>query len=501
MTKSRFIRHSLCPLPLALIFTMLTACGGSSIVGGNVATAPDMQPNSIDTGNSPTDGADNTGGDTGPNVTDGNTRNNGVEAPDEPFNIMEALQQEGQFNTLISVLQSTELDTLLSDTSRQLTLFAPSDAAFEQLPANELDALLDDQERLRNLLLYHVLIGEFATPALSALAQPQLDSAADIPLTLTVNGDNVRVNDVPVRSADLQSGNGFIHVIDRVLIPEETLQPTQLDVVETIASTDNLSIFSQMITASALDTILTAPEANFTIFAPSDEAFDELDQNELDSLLSDPVALQDIVLYHVISNAELSVVTFDGLAGTTLSTDSNAPLAVTRAGDDFYINLSRVISADLAATNGIVHTIDTILTPAATTASAGTIMNLLSTDTRFSMLTAGLQATLLAPVLDSTGSNFTVFAPTDAAFAALGSDAANEALGDTALLLGHLLPSVALDSVSAFAASGTSLVTPSGSSLELQIVDNTLRVNNAAVIEFDLNTDNGVVHVIDAVIQ
>jgi uncharacterized surface protein with fasciclin (FAS1) repeats len=121
----------------------------------------------------------------------------------------------GSFNTLVTAVQAAGLEQTLA-TGGPFTIFAPTDAAFAALPADTLDALLQDPDALKDILLYHVVSGEvLASQVVNLTTATTLQGG-----TLTIDATSgVRVNDATVVQTDVLASNGVIHVIDKVLIP------------------------------------------------------------------------------------------------------------------------------------------------------------------------------------------------------------------------------------------------------------------------------------------
>jgi uncharacterized surface protein with fasciclin (FAS1) repeats len=130
--------------------------------------------------------------------------------------IVETAQAAGQFNTLLTAAtQAGLVDTLQGD--GPLTVFAPTDEAFAKVPEETLAALLRDQAKLKEVLLYHVVPGK-----VMAADAVKLDSAETVqgqPFTIQARGGKVMINDAQVIQADIAARNGVIHVIDAVLLP------------------------------------------------------------------------------------------------------------------------------------------------------------------------------------------------------------------------------------------------------------------------------------------
>ena len=143
-------------------------------------------------------------------------------APAEPeppaATIVDIAVGDGRFETLVAALQAADLvETLQGD--GPFTVFAPTDDAFAKLPEGTVAALLEDIPALTDILLYHVVAG-----TVMAADVVKLDAATTVQggaVTITVDGDTVRVNDAQVVITDIQASNGVIHVIDTVLLPPQ----------------------------------------------------------------------------------------------------------------------------------------------------------------------------------------------------------------------------------------------------------------------------------------
>ena len=140
-------------------------------------------------------------------------------APDDAAaeaNIVETAVAAGDFTTLVTAVEAADLAGTLSGEG-PYTVFAPTDAAFEALPAGTLDDLLADPEALANVLTYHVVDGDVMAADLSD--GMEVEALNGETLTITIDGDTVKVNDATVTTADIVTSNGVIHVIDTVLVP------------------------------------------------------------------------------------------------------------------------------------------------------------------------------------------------------------------------------------------------------------------------------------------
>lgn len=132
--------------------------------------------------------------------------------------IVATAKASGQFTTFLKAAEATNLTSLLRD-NKNLTVFAPTDAAFAALPAGELDKLMlpENKAQLQKVLIYHVInakvpASEFkgATRKAATVAGPSVELAG---------GATLKVNDAEIVQADVMATNGVIHVVDKVLMP------------------------------------------------------------------------------------------------------------------------------------------------------------------------------------------------------------------------------------------------------------------------------------------
>lgn len=139
-------------------------------------------------------------------------------------NVVETLDEEGNFEMLIEALETAGLLETLQVDQGPLTLFAPTDEAFEQLPQEERDQILQNPAELQNLLAYHVVPA--AAMGSEELAQSgQAESALGIPLEIQAAEDHVMVEGAEAADTDLDAANGVIHAVNEVLTPPEAPAP------------------------------------------------------------------------------------------------------------------------------------------------------------------------------------------------------------------------------------------------------------------------------------
>jgi uncharacterized surface protein with fasciclin (FAS1) repeats len=134
------------------------------------------------------------------------------------MNIVDTAVSAGNFNTLVAAVKAADLVETLTGTG-PFTVFAPTDEAFAALPAGTVDDLLkpENKAKLAEILTYHVVSGKVMSTDLSDGMTPKTVNGK--PVTIHTEG-GVKVNEATVSTADIDTDNGVIHVIDAVLLPK-----------------------------------------------------------------------------------------------------------------------------------------------------------------------------------------------------------------------------------------------------------------------------------------
>jgi uncharacterized surface protein with fasciclin (FAS1) repeats len=271
----------------------------------------------------------------------------------------------------------------------------------------------------------------------------------------------------------------------------------QISVVDVIVNSPDHNTLEVAVIAAELADDLSG-SGPFTVFAPTDAAFAALPAGVVDALLVDPTGtLAQILLYHVVAGQALSASLSDGQTITTLQGED---ITVTIGMNGVMINGATVVVADILADNGVVHVIDAVLLPPAPEPTTTVVDVIVNSDVH-NTLEAAVVAAGLVETLSGTGP-FTVFAPTDNAFAALPAGTIETLLADptgalTQILLYHVVGAQAL---STDLTNGQTVATLQGQTVTVTINAEGVFINNAQVTVADIVTDNGVVHVIDAVL-
>ena len=176
-------------------------------------------------------------------------------------------------------------------------------------------------------------------------------------ITVTINANGVFIDNAQVILADLVADNGVVHVIDAVLLP-----PAQSVTIYDVVSNSSIhTTLKTAINACSLDGTLSGP-GPFTLFAPTDAAFDLLPAGTVAALLNDIPQLTDILLHHVVADSVMSAMLSNGQIVNTL----NGNVTVSTTMGTVYIDNAMVTVADIVAENGVVHVIDAVLLPNST---------------------------------------------------------------------------------------------------------------------------------------
>ena len=325
-------------------------------------------------------------------------------------------------------------------------------------------------------------------------------------------------------------------VVEPVVEPEVVEVTALMNIVETAVAAGNFNTLVAAVEAAGLAEVLSS-DGPFTVFAPTDDAFALL--GEID--LEDVEALTRILTYHVVAGEYMAEEVADMVTITTLE---GSDLTVEVTDEGVRVNGALVILADVVCSNGVIHVIDAVLIPleeAEVTEVAEpevvepvvepevvepvvepevvepvvepevvepvveppvevpALLNIVETAVaagNFNALVAAVEAAGLAEVLSSDGP-FTVFAPTDDAFALLGEIDLEDVEALARILTYHVADGNYMAEDVAIMATITTL---EGSDLTVEVTDEGVRVNGALVILADVVCSNGVIHVIDAVL-
>lgn len=278
------------------------------------------------------------------------------------------------------------------------------------------------------------------------------------------------------------------------MVSMEQNAPTQ-DIVATAVGAGSFNTLAAALKAAGLVETLQGA-GPFTVFAPTDEAFAKLPAGTVETLLKpeNKDKLVAILTYHVVSG---NVMAKDVVKLSNATTVNGQRVDIRTKDGKVMVDNATVAKTDIACTNGVIHVIDTVILPVdkdivATASEAGS----------FGTLLAAAKAAGLVETLQSAGP-FTVFAPTDEAFAKLPKGTVEDLLKPenkgklASILTYHVLPGrLYADQVG----KTPTAATVNGQSVSFSAKSGVAKINAATITATDIETSNGVIHVIDTVI-
>jgi len=269
------------------------------------------------------------------------------------------LSKRPHYSMLLDLLKTTGLLDQLKALP-QMTLFAPTNAALSDMPNDEYNALKADTARLTEFLKYHVTTDEAWHTKGSDNDKVFKSLSNSLPIrinvyktlhTVSAEGENITEPNIKV-------ANGWVQGIGSVM------EPPQGDIVDVINSFGETSILAGLLAASGLDSVLRADQ-NITVFAPTNEAFEGMDDQILTYLQQNPALLEEVLLYHVVQKTTLYRI---GMRHTLTfqTSDHHKDVLMIREEDDddaIFLNHAVIEDADISAINGVMHTISDVLIP------------------------------------------------------------------------------------------------------------------------------------------
>ncbi|MBI4927428.1 MAG: fasciclin domain-containing protein, partial [Anaerolineae bacterium] len=338
---------------------------------------------------------------------------------------------------------------------------------------------------LVKILTYHVLPGRYTAD--KVVAEKELATVEGSSVDITVDGSSVKIDNANVTATDINARNGVIHLIDSVILPPK-------DIVDTAVEAGTFNTLAAALQAAGLVETLKG-EGPFTVFAPTDEAFAKLPAGTVESLLlpENKDQLVKILTYHVLPGKNKAA---DVTMMSEAKTVQGFPVTFTTDMGKVMVDNANVVAADIKASNGVIHVIDTVIIP------PDDIVDTAVKDGRFTTLAAAQTAGDQIETLKGEGP-FTVFAPTDQAFAKLPAATLNALLQpeNKDQLVGILTYHVAAGKLPAAEVAKQFLIeTVQGEPVMVKVDGDKVFINNAEVILTDIKAGNGIIHVIDTVL-
>jgi uncharacterized surface protein with fasciclin (FAS1) repeats len=405
------------------------------------------------------------------------TGTGGKDAPAMPdeMDIIETALAAGDFKQLAGALTTADLvDTLQG--KGPFTVFAPNDAAFDAFEKANPGVLAKlTKEELTGILTYHVISG--AAVMSKDLKEGQLAATVAGPSVAISLKDGATINAAKVIKADIETSNGVIHVIDSIMLP-----PGDIIAVATAAGSFK-TLAGALTTAGLVETL--QGKGPFTVFAPTDAAFAAFEKTNpgvIGKLSKEELA--GILTYHVVSGTVGPLDLKDGGIATTVA---GSPVLFDLS-KDAMVNDAMITTANVVAKNGVIHVIDAVILPptddiVATAIAAGS----------FTSLAGALTSAGLVETLQGKGP-FTVFAPTDDAFAKLAAVPTGDALKN--VLLYHVVDG-AVGAGNLVDGAVPSLLKDKMLTVDLK---DGVKINKSNVTTANILCSNGVIHIVDSVL-
>ena len=441
--------------------------------------------------------------------------------PETENNIVETAQATADLSSLVAALQKADESSdndLISALSGDgpFTVFAPTNAAFSDLLA-QLDGFdsLDDfntqelQNLLATILTYHVIPGAAAlsTDLTDGQTLTTLQGAS---LTVSTNGGvfigDATDTDAEVTLANVETSNGVVHIIDKILLPQTILDALAdiilVPITDLAIANENLQSLVAALTAANgdLPTVLRGA-GPFTVLAPTDEAFDAfLDGAALGDIPVD--VLTNVLLNHVI-NGEIMSTDLTALGSgyeNTLATgagDQNISIFFDTSDGVVFNGVSTVATPNVKALNGVVHVVNAVIGLPNIVDHAVANPNLTSL---VAALTDGGNTTF-TDLLSNEEEAFTVFAPVNDAFTAFMNPNSNAL---DAILSNHVVVGASAFSsglTNSYVNTAAEFDTDKNLSLYINTDDGVTLNGTSNVAIADIVATNGVIHAVDAVID
>jgi transforming growth factor-beta-induced protein len=441
--------------------------------------------------------------------------NNDDENVEDVSTIVNLAVDSADLTSLVAALDRANLVSTLNGEG-PFTVLAPTNDAFAAfLSANNFNSLEDvPVDILTKVLLNHVISGSLISTDLSTGYANTLatSAASQTPLSIYVDTSNgVKFNGVSsVSAADILAVNGVIHKVDEVIglpniVTFATADPNFSTLVSALTRTDLTTDFVGVLSTDSA----TAP-APFTVFAPINDAFNRLlTELNLTSLSQIDEPTLDVVLKnHVVGGANvLDSNLTDNLTINTLGGDITADISGGARLTDSSGRVSNIISTNVQADNGVIHAINKVILPLQQP-TTNNIVDVAVGSENLSTLVAALERADLVTTLSNQGP-FTVLAPSNEAFNTFLSDNGFSNLDDVPvdvlnnILRNHVIGG-RLESTDLTTGYASTFATTPASDANMSIfidVSNGVKFNGiSSVTDADISADNGIVHVVDAVI-
>lgn len=280
-------------------------------------------------------------------------------AQTESKTIVEIAAGNPDFSTLVAAVKAAGLAETLSGKG-PFTVLAPTNAAFAKLPKETLESLLkpENKDKLVAILTYHVVPAKAMAADVVKLTEAKTVQGQAIKIKV-VDG-KVKLNDSStVVKTDIAASNGVIHVIDTVILPPEGSGKTVAEIA--VENKDFSTLVAALKAAGLVETL--QGKGPFTVFAPTNAAFDKLPKETVADLLKpeNKAKLAAILTYHVVQGKVLAK---DVVNLKSAKSVQGQQIEIKVEGGKVMLNgSSTVVKTDIEGSNGVIHVIDSVILP------------------------------------------------------------------------------------------------------------------------------------------
>lgn len=275
------------------------------------------------------------------------------------WDVITANEELSQFETIARA--AVLADNL--DQDGPFTVFAPTNAALEDLQST----FGDSEATTTEILLYHIINGRYNGP--NVADRSTLMTLMGEQINVKVENGQIVLNDtVTITTTDIVAENGVVHIIDQVLLPPQNAlrtsdeSSTDASLWQVLEEDGRFTTFLSLAQQAGLADELANTNANLTVFVPTDTAFDNLDEEQVNEYTKNNDTVEAILSYHLVG---------DRLGINQIATDEyiptleGRPLFVTYDEDNpiVMINGQPVTEFNIVAANGVIHVVDTVLAP------------------------------------------------------------------------------------------------------------------------------------------
>ena len=407
------------------------------------------------------------------------------------------ISQREDLSSFLAVLEKTQLGSTLAErTDVNYTVFVPSNQAFSSLPEGAVETLLDprNDDRLEEVFNYHVLARAEPTFELEKYTALQMISGQ----WLSIDYRNKQIGGATFTGEVIPCSNGVIYIIDQVLTP------TTDDLYQALQKDGRFKTFTRAITASRQGKLYQNVHDNYTVFAPTDQAFAKLPKEIVESLFlpENDERLEDIIKHHISDVVYSAGKSYgaDRLGVPDITPTSAFGQQLNFAVRDGVATIDgvQILETDIPTANGLIHVVDSVILPA-----EQSTLELLKADPRMTRLVTLLEASGLDLAL-ADSSKYTIFAPINEAWdqepykQLVDNPAGKNREAIFALLARHVITG---KHVSENPIPYQKLRTIHGAPIYLTVDEGKSNIQGIPIVEADSEAFNGLVNVITDVIE